>query len=91
MGVLGDGERKSVEPIAARACGDPAKVDAAHQSLLHFVANARWSDAAVRRPLCQEEMSREPGACRGTIRTQGCGESKLIRWLEHTPSVFEMR
>lgn len=49
MGVLGDGERKSVEPIAARACGDPAKVDAAHQSLLHFVANARWSDAAVRR------------------------------------------
>jgi len=49
MGVLGDGERKSVEPIAARACGDPAKADAAHQSLLHFVANARWSDEAVRR------------------------------------------
>jgi SRSO17 transposase len=49
MGVLGDGERKSVEPIAARACGDPTKADAAHQSLLHFVANARWSDEAVRR------------------------------------------
>lgn len=49
MGVLGDGDRKSVEPIAARACGDPAKADAAHQSLLHFVANARWSDEAVRR------------------------------------------
>ena len=49
MGILGDGERKSVEPIAARACADPAKADAAHQSLLHFVANARWSDQAVRR------------------------------------------
>jgi SRSO17 transposase len=49
MGVLGEGERKSVEPIAARACADPAKADAAHQSLLHFVANARWSDEAVRR------------------------------------------
>lgn len=49
MGVLGDGDRKSVEPIAARACADPAKADAAHQSLLHFVANARWSDQAVRR------------------------------------------
>lgn len=49
MGILGDGERKSVEPIAARACTDPAKADAAHQSLLHFVANARWSDQAVRR------------------------------------------
>jgi len=49
MGVLGEGERKSVEPIAARACADPAKADAAHQSLLHFVANARWSDETVRR------------------------------------------
>lgn len=49
MGILGDGERKSVEPIAARACADPTKADAAHQSLLHFVANARWSDQAVRR------------------------------------------
>jgi SRSO17 transposase len=49
MGILEDGERKSVEPIAARACADPAKADAAHQSLLHFVANARWSDQAVRR------------------------------------------
>jgi SRSO17 transposase len=36
MGILEDGERKSVEPIAARACADPAKADAAHQSLLHF-------------------------------------------------------
>lgn len=49
MGILGDGERKSVEPIAARACADPRKTDAAHQSLLHFVANSRWSDEAVRR------------------------------------------
>ena len=49
MGILGDGERKSVEPIAARACADPTLADAAHQSLLHFVSNARWSDEDVRR------------------------------------------
>lgn len=49
MGILGDGERKSVEPIAARACADPRTADAAHQSLLHFVSNARWSDEEVRR------------------------------------------
>ncbi|HEY3495016.1 MAG TPA: transposase, partial [Polyangiaceae bacterium] len=48
MGILGDGERKSVEPIAARACADPQKADAAHQSLLHFVSNSRWSDRDVR-------------------------------------------
>jgi SRSO17 transposase len=27
MGLLAEGERKSVEPIAARACPDPEKVD----------------------------------------------------------------
>jgi SRSO17 transposase len=47
MGILGDAERKSVEPIAARACADPRTADAAHQSLLHFVSSARWSSAAI--------------------------------------------
>jgi SRSO17 transposase len=49
MGLLGEAERKSVEPIAARACPDPARVDATHQSLLHFVSNSHWDDHAVRR------------------------------------------
>src|SRR5689334_15984209 len=39
LGLLGEAERKSVEPIATRACPDPARVDAMHQSLLHFVSN----------------------------------------------------
>jgi SRSO17 transposase len=38
-------ERKSVEPMAAVAA--PAQVAAKHQSLLHFVGNAPWSDAAM--------------------------------------------
>ncbi len=49
LGILGEGERKSVEPIAARACPDPERVDALHQRLLHFVGPARWSDDEVRR------------------------------------------
>jgi SRSO17 transposase len=49
MGLLGDGERKSVEPIAARACPDPGKLDAMHQRLLHFAVDSRWSDREVRR------------------------------------------
>ncbi|EPX54926.1 Mobile element protein [Cystobacter fuscus DSM 2262] len=49
MGLLGDGERKSIEPIAARACPDPSKADALHQRLLHFAVNSRWSDREVRR------------------------------------------
>ena len=44
-GLLLPGERKSVEPMAARVA--PGRVQAAHQSLHHFVAKAEWSDAAV--------------------------------------------
>src|SRR4051812_14066196 len=45
LGLLLPGERKSVEPIAAVPA--PARVSAQHQSLLHFVANAPWSDERV--------------------------------------------
>ena len=44
-GLLLPGERKSVEPIAAVMA--PARVSAKHQSLLHFVANAPWSNERV--------------------------------------------
>ena len=44
-GLLLPGDRKSVEPMAARV--EPARVQAAHQSLHHFVARASWSDEAV--------------------------------------------
>src|SRR5689334_16236861 len=44
-GLLLPGERKSVEPMAARV--DPFRVGAAHQSLHHFVANAAWDDGAL--------------------------------------------
>ena len=39
------GERKSIEPMAARI--DPRHVRARHQSMHHFVANAPWDDGAV--------------------------------------------
>ena len=44
-GLLLPGERKSVEPMAALTA--PARTAAQHQSLLHFVAQAPWSDQAV--------------------------------------------
>ena len=45
VGLLMPGERKSVEPMAAVTA--PARVAAQHQSLLHFVGNAPWSDERV--------------------------------------------
>lgn len=44
-GLLLPGDRKSVEPMAARLA--PERVRAAHQSLHHLVAQAEWSDRAV--------------------------------------------
>ena len=44
-GLLLPGDRKSIEPMAARV--EPERVRAAHQSLHHFVAKADWSDDAV--------------------------------------------
>jgi SRSO17 transposase len=44
-GLILPGERKSVEPLAARV--QPDQVGAAHQSLHHLVAKAAWSDEAL--------------------------------------------
>ncbi len=45
VGLLAAEGRKSVEPMAAVTA--PAEVSAQHQKLLHFVANAPWSDERV--------------------------------------------
>jgi SRSO17 transposase len=44
-GLILPGERKSVEPMAAKTA--PARTAAQHQSLLHFVGIATWSDEQV--------------------------------------------
>jgi SRSO17 transposase len=46
-GLCLPGERKSIEPMAARV--DPRHVRARHQSMHHFVAAAPWDAAAVLR------------------------------------------
>jgi SRSO17 transposase len=58
-GLCLPGDRKSVEPMAARI--DPRHVQARHQSMHHLVANAPWEDAAVlriARDLVLTEMDR---------------------------------
>jgi SRSO17 transposase len=44
-GLILPGERKSVEPMAAKTA--PGRTAAQHQSLLHFVGVATWSDEKV--------------------------------------------
>jgi SRSO17 transposase len=44
-GLMLPGDRKSVEPMAAKTA--PGRTAAQHQSLLHFVGNSEWSDERV--------------------------------------------
>jgi SRSO17 transposase len=46
-GLLLDGERKSIEPIAARLVDDPAETEAMRQRLQECVVISGWSDAEV--------------------------------------------
>lgn len=49
LGLLSEGDRKSMEPIAARVWGDAKHVGPGHQKLQYFVSEAEWDDRAVRR------------------------------------------
>jgi SRSO17 transposase len=53
-GLLLPGERKSIEPMAARLA--PERVPAAHQSLHHLVAQAEWDDAALLRAVREQVL-----------------------------------
>src|SRR6202043_3136042 len=50
-GLMLPGERKSVEPMAARTA--PTRTAAQHQSLLHFIGIAPWSDEKVLAKMCE--------------------------------------
>src|SRR3712207_3670850 len=65
-GLLLPGERKSVEPMAARL--EPAQVPSLHQALHHFVATAAWSDAAVLAAPPPQVLAAPTPPCPGTPR-----------------------
>jgi SRSO17 transposase len=56
-GLFGDGERKSVEPIAARATADPDETDAMQQRLGNFLNESPWSDVEVRRHAARHALA----------------------------------
>ena len=81
-GLCLPGDRKSVEPLAAR--GDPRHVGPRHQSLHDFVANVAWNDSAVlrvARDLVLDAMERH-----GTARSRsGSSTTPGIRRKASTP------
>lgn len=65
IGLFSDAARKSVEPIAAMACGDQELCRAYHDQLLHFVGVSPWSDLDVR--LCGSRYALSAMTTRETI------------------------
>ena len=51
-GLMLPGQRKSVEPMAARV--HPQDVPSAHQSMHHLVADSEWSDTALLAAVARE-------------------------------------
>ena len=51
-GLMLPGQRKSVEPMAARV--HPQDVRSAHQSMHHLVADSEWSDTALLAAVARE-------------------------------------
>jgi SRSO17 transposase len=52
LGLLTDGERKSMEPMAARMCScpdDAREMQHAHDRMINLVSRSEWADAPVRR------------------------------------------
>lgn len=63
-GLMLPGERKSIEPMAARVC--PDNVRSAHQSMHHLVADADWEDRAVLQAVAHEvapELVKKQKSC----------------------------
>jgi SRSO17 transposase len=60
-GLLLDGERKSVQPMASRLVHDPAEADAMRQRLADCVSSSPWSDAELMRRLALKFERDLPG------------------------------
>jgi SRSO17 transposase len=85
FGILGEGERKSVEPIASRACGDEAEAGRLHERLCHFVRESPWDDRAVRLEaagyIVEALAEREP------ITTWIVDDTGFLKQGSHSPGV----
>src|SRR6266852_8843901 len=82
-GLCLPGERKSIEPMAARV--DPRHVRARHQSMHHFVADAPWDAAAVLR--IAREWVLEPMARHGTVAAWIVDDTAFPKKGQHSVGV----
>jgi SRSO17 transposase len=85
FGILGEGERKSVEPIAARASPEPAAASCTHDRLLHFVRESPWNDHRVRLEAARYAI--EVLEAREPITTWIIDDTGFLKQGTHSPGV----
>jgi SRSO17 transposase len=85
VGLLSDCERKSVEPIAAMACGDPDKCRAVTERLLHFVTESPWDDQRVR--LCAARYALQAVTARESVDAWIFDDTGFIKQGDMSPGV----
>ena len=86
FGILGEGDRKSVEPIAAKASGgDELAAEQIQDRLLHFLRESPWSDRDVRREAGRYVVGvmgeREP------VTTWIIDDTGFLKQGKHSPGV----
>jgi SRSO17 transposase len=74
-----------LEPIAARACGDPERTHAVHEQLIHFLAASPWEDPPVRQYAAQHAV--DAMQTQGPIRTWIIDDSGFLKQGKHSPGV----
>src|SRR5882672_1028138 len=85
LGLLSDGERKSAEPIAARASGQPERTHAVHEQVVHFLAASPWKDEPVRRYAARYAV--DALQTQGPIRTWVVDDTGFLKQGKHSPGV----
>jgi SRSO17 transposase len=84
-GLMSDGDRKSMEPIAARTSGDPHAVLAMHHKLVHFVSSPKWADAPVR--ALSARYAVDAMQTQAPIRTWVVDDTGFLKQGKHSPGV----
>jgi SRSO17 transposase len=85
LGLLSDGERKSMEPIAARASGSVDRTHAMHERLIHFLGASRWPDAPVRAYAARYAV--DAMSAHGPIRTWIVDDTGFLKQGKLSPGV----
>ena len=85
LGLIGDGGRKSMEPIAVKDCVEVRKAEAAHQRIQHFITDATWDDHEVR--LAAARYALEPITQRAQICSWVIDDTGFLKKGDHSVGV----